>query len=306
MKHSDHPLIGRKNELAMLTAILEAERHVLIEGPVGVGKTHLAESAAQGLGRSVIRVDGDERFTEDKMTGWFDPPAVLAHGYTDQAFQPGPLYRAMTDGAVLFINELNRMPEGVQNVLLPVLDEQRLEVPRLGPITAAVGFQVVATQNPREFVGTALVSEALRDRFELLVLDYQSFDEEKEIVRQITNITNDQIISQSVFVARATRTHPLIKRGASVRAAVSIALIASRLDGEDAVEKAAMMALPTRVEFKEDLEEEPRQYFTTFLDDIFKKKTKNPKSRIGTRSFPGTGPPGRRPTEHFRSALCLS
>ena len=306
MKHSDHPLIGRKNELAMLTAILEADRHVLIEGPVGVGKTHLAESAAHRLGRAVVRVDGDERFTEDKMTGWFDPPTVMAYGYVDQAFQPGPLHRAMTDGAVLFVNELNRMPEGVQNVLLPVLDEKHLEVPRLGPITAAAGFQVIATQNPREFVGTALVSEALRDRFELLVLDYQNFDEEKEIVRQITSIANDRIISQSVFVARATRTHPLIKRGASVRAAVSIALIASGLNGEDAVERAAMIALPTRVEFKEDLEEDPRQYFTTFLDDVFKKKTTNPKSRIGTRSLPGTGPEGRRSTKHFRPALCFS
>jgi MoxR-like ATPase len=306
VKHSDHPLIGRKDELAMLTAILEAGRHALIEGPVGVGKTHLAESAARQLSRSVIRVDGDERFTEDKMTGWFDPPAVMAHGYTDQAFQPGPLHQAMINGAVLFINELNRMPEGVQNVLLPVMDEKRLEVPRLGPVTAVAGFQVIATQNPREFVGTALVSEALRDRFELLVLDYQSFDEEKEIVRQITSITNDRILSQSVFVARATRTHPLIKRGASVRAAVSIALIASRLDGEDAVEKAAMMALPTRVEFKEDLEEDPKQHFTTFLDDVFKKKTTNPKSRIGTPSLPGTGPKGRRSTEYLRPALCFS
>ena len=265
-------LIGRESELKLLTAALRAGRHVLIEGQVGVGKTRLAQEAARALGREVIRVDGDERFNEDKLCGWFDPPTVLAKGYVAEAFVPGPLYRAMSRGALLFINELNRMPEGAQNLLLPALDEGILEVPRLGSMQAEEGFLIVATQNPREFVGTALLSEALRDRFELLVLDYQDFDEEVQIVAQLTGIEDRTLLKQAVFVARATRTHPLIKRGASVRAAASVALIAAQLGGVEAVPQAARMALPTRVEFKEDLEQDPKQSLAEFFAELFEKK----------------------------------
>lgn len=265
-------LIGRESELKLLTAALRAGRHVLIEGQVGVGKTRLAQEAARALGREVIRVDGDERFNEDKLCGWFDPPTVLAKGYVAEAFVPGPLYRAMSQGALLFINELNRMPEGAQNLLLPALDEGILEVPRLGSMQAGEGFLIVATQNPREFVGTALLSEALRDRFELLVLDYQDFDEEVQIVAQLTGIEDRTLLKQAVFVARATRTHPLIKRGASVRAAASVALIAAQLGGVEAVPEAARMALPTRVEFKEDLEQDPKQTLAEFFAELFEKK----------------------------------
>ena len=52
-------------------------------------------------------------------------------------------------------------------------------MPKVGNLEAAEGFQVVATQNPKEFVGTSLISEALRDRFELLTLDYQTFEDEE-------------------------------------------------------------------------------------------------------------------------------
>ena len=264
-------LIGRETELRLLTAALRAGRHVLIEGPAGVGKTRLAAQAAEELGRGVIRVDGDERYSEDKLTGWFDPPLVLSQGYTPDSFIPGPLHNAVRRGNILFINELNRLPEGVQNVLLPVLDEERLELPRLSPLCAAPGFGVIATQNPREFVGANLLSEALRDRFELLQLDYQSFSEEEEIVRQITGLNGGPLVKQAVFLARATRSHPLIKRGASVRAAASLALIAGGLGGVEHIQEAASLALPTRVEFKDDLEKDPREQFELFYEELKKK-----------------------------------
>ena len=46
---------------------------------------------------------------------------VLAKGYNEETFFAGPLVAAMRDGLVLFVNELNRMPESVQKVLLPAL-----------------------------------------------------------------------------------------------------------------------------------------------------------------------------------------
>ena len=162
--------------------MLGAGRHLLLEGPVGVGKTTVALAVCGHLGRDTVRVDGDDRYSESKLTGWFDPPLVLKQGYGEEAFFAGPLVEAMRDGKVLFINELNRMPESVQNVLLPALDERLLQLPHIGEVRAVDGFQVVATQNPVEYVATGHLSEALRDRFEHLALLYQGADEEAAIV----------------------------------------------------------------------------------------------------------------------------
>ena len=175
-------LVGRSAELAKIRACLEAKRNVLLEGPVGVGKTHLALAVTRELGVPIFRVDGDSRYTEQKLSGWFDPPTVLKKGYSADAFIPGPLVEAMQKGGVLFINELNRLPEGVQNVLLPAIDERMIVVPRLGEVRAAPGFLVIATQNPKEFVATSHLSEAILDRFELVVLHYQEEQDELAIV----------------------------------------------------------------------------------------------------------------------------
>src|SRR5437660_1044429 len=132
----NHGIVGRDQELSMLLSCARARRHVLLEGPVGVGKTVLAKAIAASLGRKIVRVDGDGRYTEQKLTGWFDPPIVMKSGYAPEAFLAGPLVEAMKAGGVLFVNELNRMPEGVQNVLLPALDEGIVIVPKLGAVQA--------------------------------------------------------------------------------------------------------------------------------------------------------------------------
>ena len=87
---------------------------------------------------------------------------------------PGPLVEACAWGASCSINELNRLPEGVQNVLLPAIDEAHDRcTPDLGEIRAAEGFLVIATQNPKSLSRLRILSEAILDRFELVVLDYQ-------------------------------------------------------------------------------------------------------------------------------------
>ncbi len=249
---SAHGIVGRGDELAMALAVLESGRHLLLEGAVGVGKTTVALAVCEHLGRAVVRVDGDDRYSESKLTGWFDPPLVLAQGYSEDTFFAGPLVQAMRSGAVLFLNELNRMPEAVQNVLLPALDEHLLIVPRIGEVRAAPGFQVVATQNPVEYIATGHLSEALRDRFEHVGLDYQGADEETEIVRRETGCDDGALVQAAVAVTRATRSDPRFRKGASVRAAIAMVAIAARTDGPDALRRAAGAALPTRVELRDE------------------------------------------------------
>lgn len=246
-------IVGRDRELKLALLCSMVGRHTLIEGPVGVGKTVLATAIADYLGRPIFRVDGDERYTEQKLTGWFDPPIVMKKGYTADAFISGPLTSAMDTGGILFINELNRLNEGVQNVLLPAMDEGKIEVPRIGTLTAKKGFLIIATQNPREFVATSSLSEALSDRFELLPLTYQSEGEEREIVRSRSGVGNDRVIRVVTAVMRETREHPSVRRGASIRAATGMASLLSKLGTSlDAYREAAYMSIPTRIELRED------------------------------------------------------
>ena len=269
-----HGIVGREEELALALAVLQAGRHLLLEGPVGVGKTTIALAVCEHLGRATVRVDGDDRYSEAKLTGWFDPPLVLQSGFGEASFTAGPLVEAMRTGAVLFINELNRMPETVQNVLLPALDERRIGVPHLGEVRAQPGFMVVATQNPVEYVATGHLSEALRDRFEHLSLAYQSSAEESAIVAAEAlaasgdgSAPDRTLVTAAVALARATREHARIRKGASIRGAIATVEIgthlgaaldlpssvtgSARLDPA-AFRRAAAAALRTRIELRDD------------------------------------------------------
>ncbi len=223
-------LVGRTREHELIHSMLGAGRHVLLEGPVGVGKTTLAMTVAKEYSRNVIRVDGDGRFTEQKLVGSFDPKLVLERGFTRESFIPGPLYLAMEEGAILLINELNRMPEMVQNVLLPALDDGKIQIPVLGELDAKKGFALIATQNPREFVATSPLSEALLDRLEWISISHLTETEENEIVKLNLSTSQGAIsswIEKAVVLTRLTREHPKVKRGASVRAAIALVQVLS-------------------------------------------------------------------------------
>jgi gas vesicle protein GvpN len=263
-------LIGRDSEKEMIASLLKAGKHVLLEGSVGVGKTTLALTVAQTLGKKVIRVDGDGRFTEQKLVGAFDPKMALEKGFTKDSFLPGPLYQAMRDGEILLINELNRMPEMVQNVLLPAMDEGIIQLPYLGELKAKAGFAIIATQNPREFIATSALSEALLDRLEWIAIQPLSEEQELEVVlSQIHGKISDEQrawAEKAVKLVQLTRHHAKIKRGASIRAAISIA---QNLDkGEEKFKRIAKAALANRIELLTG--KYSNQSYSDLLDDVLK------------------------------------
>jgi MoxR-like ATPase len=266
---SQSGIVGRGAEMRLGVACLLAQRNLMLEGPVGVGKSVLAEALASYLARELFRVDGDERYTEQKMTGWFDPALVLKDGYKKEYFIEGPLVRAMRTGGILFINEINRMPESVQNVLLPAMEERRVVIPQYGEVQAVASFLIIATQNPVEFVATSHLSEALVDRFEFVRLQYQDPQEEIEIVRKNVNVDVDddhldELIVQAVTLVRLTRSSPKVRRGASVRAAIGMVEVAARLGGVDALLDAARVSLMHRIE----VAEESGQSAETVISDL--------------------------------------
>lgn len=263
-------IVGRREELKKMLIAVRSGKHILLEGPVGVGKTLLARALAEYLCRDFVRVDGDERLDENKLLGHWDPPTVLRMGYVEEAFIPGPLTRAALSGSILFINELNRLPESAQNALLPAMDEGIIQIPHLGTLRAKEGFLIIATQNPEEDIGVYRLSEALKDRFVLVKLDYPSRDEEIEIVKTHIPDVDDRIAEISVDIVRRTREHPSIVRGCSVRSSIDLAKITSLMDGGD--EKwytSALMTLPQRIETSDssaDKEKLIRELVRSVLD----------------------------------------
>ena len=104
---------------------LAAGRHVVIEGPPGTGKSTLLRDIARQAGRQVVFAEGNAELTPARLIGQYDPAQVLTGGYVPGSFTDGPLLRAMRAGALLYLEEFNRVPEETLNVLITVLTEGR-------------------------------------------------------------------------------------------------------------------------------------------------------------------------------------
>lgn len=222
-------VVGRRRELELLVAALAAERHVLLEGPPGTGKSTVLRAVAEATGAGFVFVEGNAELTPARFVGSFDPARVLTDGYVPEAFTDGPLRTALADGALLYVEEINRVPEETLNVLITVMSEGELHVPRLGRVTAAPGFRLVAAMNPFDAVGTARISAAIYDRMCRITMAYQDAPAEVDVVRREAPAVAVPFAERVVAVVRATREHPDVRVGSSVRGAIDLVLLADEL-----------------------------------------------------------------------------
>jgi len=240
-------VIGRTREADVVLAALATRRHVLLEGPPGTGKSTLLRAVAEELGRPLFLVEGNAELTPARLLGAFDPAQVLSSGYTPEAFVDGPLLSAMRVGGLLYVEEINRVPEETLNVLITAMSEREANVSRLGRVVATPGFTVIAAMNPFDAVGTARISGAVYDRTCRVTMGYQSAPEETVIAARAVaavfteigdagaapgapaGIEDQARIARIVDLVRATRSHPDIRQGASVRAAIDFEVLCRQL-----------------------------------------------------------------------------
>ena len=277
-------VVGRVRELELVLAALAADRHVLLEGPPGTGKSTLLRAVAEGLGIGFEFVEGNAELTPARLVGHFDPARVLNEGYDPSIFVDGPLVTAMRDGSLLYVEEINRIPEETLNVLITVMSEGELHVPRFGTVRASAGFRLVAAMNPFDAVGTARISGAVYDRVCRVAMGYQSAEDETEIVqRQCDGALSDDFRTKAVELVRRTRAHPDLRVGSSVRGAVDFAKVVCSLaelrsttvDDPSTSLDAALVALSGRVRVREGSTRTSEEIITEMWQDIFGRTTAN-------------------------------
>ncbi len=181
-------LVGRRVERRTCIAALRAGRDLLVEGPAGTGKSILVRDVAAAVGRPVTVVEGSAAVTGAALLGHHDPAAVLRTGFSAAGHVDGPLIVAMRQGRLLHLEEANRLPPDTLNVLLGPLGERCIVVPRVGLVTAAPGFGVIATVNDEDTTGTHPLSTAFGERLVRLRLAHLRAGEERTVVRALAEL----------------------------------------------------------------------------------------------------------------------
>ena len=155
-----------------------------VTGLSGNGKTMMIEQACAKAGKHYIRVQITPETDEDDLIGGFR----LVNGET--VFAEGPVIKAMKQGALLLIDELDRGSNKImciQGVLegKPVLIKKTGEV-----VTPASGFNVMATANTKgkgsedgRFIAANIIDEAFLERFTITMEQpYPTSGTEKRII----------------------------------------------------------------------------------------------------------------------------
>jgi MoxR-like ATPase len=208
---------------------LKLGRPLFLEGEAGVGKTEIARSLAQGLGRRLIRLQCYEGLDSGSAVYEWNFPAQMvairtaeAQGgadrreLTDEIFSERflirrPLLEAMQPqpgGApVLLIDELDRTDEPFEAFLLEALSDFQVTIPELGTIKAETPPIVILTSNR-----TREVHDALKRRCLYHWVDYPDFEREYAILTARAPEATETLSREVVAFVQRLREEDLFKK----------------------------------------------------------------------------------------------
>jgi MoxR-like ATPase len=166
-------ILDKEHEILLTLCCLLADGHLLIEDIPGVGKTTLVKMLARSLGLRSSRI----QFTNDLLPADILGSSIFDHERKTFIFHPGPVFAEL-----VLADELNRATPKTQSACLQVMEEHRITV---DGITHQLPdpFFLIATQNPRQQIGTFALPESQLDRFLMRVeLGYPSREAEKRLL----------------------------------------------------------------------------------------------------------------------------
>ena len=220
-------IIGQGKVKQAVKSALLSDRHIILVGSPGIGKTTLAKNIAKILGKKTpfVRVQGSPDLTVEDLLGDIDPIKALKYGSLSiEAFTKGKIFKA--DKGILFFDELNRCPEKVQNALLQVLEEKKATIGSYD-VDFDIDFIFIGTMNPED-TSTEKLSDVLLDRFDLIYMHYpENINIEKDIVvskgKKIDNIiVSNKLLELMIYFIRLLREDKNLEKKPSVRASLGL------------------------------------------------------------------------------------
>lgn len=201
------------------------KKPLLLEGPAGSGKTQLALSVATAADTHVERLQCYRGVTEDKAIGRFDEALQRLYmefskgqnenWQTVQAslrgrdfFRPGPLMRALEceRPCVLLIDELDKVDDGFEAMLLEILSAWQLSIPEFGTVEAKSVPFVVLTSNEERRLG-----DPIRRRSLYVRVEHPTPQREADIIASRTPGSNAKFHREMAGIALSFRNYSLEK-----------------------------------------------------------------------------------------------
>lgn len=207
---------------------LKLGRPLFLEGEAGVGKTEIAKTLAQTLGRRLIRLQCYEgldvasavyewnyqrQMIEIRLAeagGGAERRTLEDDLFSERFLIERPLLQAMRPHAegppVLLIDELDRADEPFEAFLLEALSEFQVTIPEIGPIRAAEPPIVIITSNR-----TREIHDALKRRCFYHWVDYPSAERELAILKTKAPGADAALSAEMVAYVRRLRDMDLFK-----------------------------------------------------------------------------------------------
>ncbi len=191
--------VGQNKVKKNLNILIEAAQkrgepieHVLLYGPAGLGKTTLAHIIAKEMGANIRATSG---------------PAVEKVG------DLGSILTNLSDGDVLFIDEIHRLNKLIEEVLYPAMEDFKLDI-IIGKGPSAKTLQLDLPHFTLIGATTRLgaISSPLRNRFGVINrLDFYENEEIEKIIRRSSKILSAPIDSAGArTVSLSSRRTPRV------------------------------------------------------------------------------------------------